>query len=71
MTEDIIRPTPSTPSYIRGHEHKYFMFQVKQVFEPQPDTDNTGLYKMVEYGYLSCNCGETVKSKVRIKEDDK
>lgn len=52
------------------HEHKYFIYQVKSVFEPvqsddMPAHDLGQLYQMVEYAFLGCNCGDVIKTKVR------
>ena len=53
------------------HEHKYFIYQVKNNFEPTIilDQDGRTLYIMVEYAFSSCNCGDTIKKEVRLKED--
>ena len=48
-----------------NHEHKYFLFQVKQVFEPAQSLDNVITYRAIEYGYFGCNCGSAVKSEVK------
>lgn len=56
---------------INGDNHKYFVFKTMVEFVPQ-DPERTGqtdvttmLYERVEYAYLGCNCGSSVKSKVK------
>lgn len=56
MTDDIIR----RPMF--SHEHKWFVFQIKNVFEPTHEQD---MYRMIEYAYSGCNCGDVIKIKVK------
>lgn len=49
----------------RPHKHYYNIFlQVKNVFEPVDISASPTLYSMVEYSYMACSCGATVRSKV-------
>lgn len=57
------------------HEHKYFIWQVKSVFETVQDDDMPAhdlgpLYRMVEYAFMGCNCGDVIKTKVRNNPKD-
>lgn len=56
------------------HYHKWFMVQTKNSFETHgisnPDPDVEPIYKMVEYAYMSCSCGEVFKKVVKVKKDD-
>jgi hypothetical protein len=55
--DDIERPSK--------HNHKYFAFQIKKDFEPIAQADGSIMYKLVEYSYSCCNCGDSVKSVVK------
>lgn len=49
------------------HTHKWFLFQVKADFEPV-EYGKTGteiLYRRIEYAFMSCNCGSSLKTKVK------
>ena len=49
------------------HEHKYFLFQVKQIFELKEQQKDSVLYESIEYGYSGCNCGDVIKTRVKNK----
>ena len=48
------------------HDHRWHLAQVKKDFELVDPLQQ--LYKMVEYAYLICNCGELNKKPVKLKE---
>lgn len=48
------------------HRHRYYPFQVKQVFEKVGKDE--ALYRMVWYGFSKCNCGSWVKREVLQEE---
>lgn len=48
--------------------HRYFLFKVVEVFEPYNGIDkpyDAQLYEKVEYGISGCNCGSTMKQRVK------
>lgn len=56
---------------INGDNHRYFVFKTMVEFVPYQSEaglvtlDKKPLYERVEYAYLGCNCGSSVKSKVK------
>jgi len=64
---DDIKPSPAS-----NHDHKFFLFETRQAFEPfQFETNiqhTPQLYQRIEYAVLSCNCGEVIKRKVKSEE---
>ena len=55
---------------IRAHEHKWFAFQIKPVWKEIKSNSPFQLYKMVEFAYFSCNCGEMRRSVVDTSESE-
>lgn len=57
----------------RDHEHRWFLTTTKNAFEPVPQFKPDGepvetadmLYRIVEYAYLICNCGDIKKEPVQ------
>ena len=49
------------------HEHRYKLSMTKKEFLPvNPEIyEESDLYKMVEYAYHVCSCGDTFKTEVR------
>jgi hypothetical protein len=54
---------------MQPHKHYHSItVQLKTMFEPVMDdapTFDEPLYRMVEYAYLACACGDVIKSTVR------
>lgn len=48
----------------QDHMHKFYLFQVKSVYEPVAGDFDGNLYSYTEYAYLSCNCGTVIREKV-------
>lgn len=53
--------------------HRYFIFKVVEVFEVAPTSDHSNesiakgrlLYEKVEYAISGCNCGSSIKQRVK------
>jgi hypothetical protein len=56
------------PSTDNGN-HRYFIFKVVEVFEPVDSAAVTHeygqLYAKIEYAISGCNCGSSIKQKVK------
>lgn len=53
---------------ISGDQHRYFIWQTKNEFEPFNGGDpNTGaqLFVKIEYAILGCNCGSAIKKRIK------
>jgi hypothetical protein len=65
MKNDITAPKPHRLYYSN-------VVMVKNSFEPYEGPYDglpfgTALFRMVEYAYMGCNCGEVMKSRVKTK----
>lgn len=53
------------PSTDNGN-HRYFIYKVVEVFEPvNLGTGHDNLYEKNEYALQGCNCGSSIKVKVK------
>jgi hypothetical protein len=58
-------PEPEIPV----HKHNFYPWNTKKEFEIwELASDGQTLYKMVEYAYVNCQCGQV--KKVKIKDED-
>lgn len=52
-----------------NHQHKWFPWQTKTPFEPAKTEDGVTYFVMREWAYLSCNCGEVMKTRVKTQAE--
>lgn len=69
MNTDITPPNLQGRFPAREHEHKWYPWQTKTPFEAVKVENGVTYFTMIEWAYFNCNCGEALKSKVKIKNE--
>lgn len=73
MNTDILKPrriAPDDGNDHDHHEHRYFIFKTFETYEAIPEQADEPylghqLYIRVEYAILGCNCGNTIKERIK------